>query len=143
MDIPMNKITNTIKSALITALVTLSINSATATEEKPVQHLKLEAVKSSEEAYRVFVKDTKALKDKKELNEKALHEIHYITYSLEKSIAYYSEKGEGSIQDAAKALAIIVEDIHVHSENNRPEKTQKYLAQYFTEAKKFNALLTK
>ena len=51
------------------------------------------------------------------------------TYSLEKAVAYFVENSEAEEQDLAKQIAVIVEEIHLASENNRSEDTRSYIDQ--------------
>ena len=106
-------------------------------KEKPVQHLKVEDVTSMEEAENIFIEKTADIKSKKKLDHQELHQIHFITYYLEKSVAYYAENLKGEKQKLAKEIAVVVEDIHINSENNRPEETKKHLNKYFELAEKF------
>ena len=57
--------------------------------------------------------------------------IHIITYTLEKSVAYFAENLTGEKQSLAKEMAVVVEDVHLSSENNRLEKLQEHLREYF------------
>jgi len=108
-------------------------------EEKAVQHIKLADVTSAAQAKKVFLKSTSDIKSKKKLDAAELHEIHFITYSLEKSVAFYAENLSGDRQELAKEMAEVVEFIHINSENNRKEKTKKYLNQYFDLAAQFSS----
>ena len=109
--------------------------------EKPVQHRKVDDVTSLAEAKKVFLQTTSEIKSKEKLNAEELHQIHYITYSLEKSIAYYAENLSGKEQQLAKNIAIVVEDIHIASENNRKQETLTHLTKYFKLAKKLKAII--
>lgn len=111
--------------------------------EKPIQHLKLESIDNANVAKSVFIKDTQTLRQKSVLTPKVLSEIHFLTYSLEKSIAYYVYNSEGDMQKLAKEMAIVVEEIHLSSENNRGEKTRQSLDKYFSLAEKFEAELNR
>ncbi len=97
--------------------------------EKPIQHLKLEDIYSLEEATAVFAKEVDFIVGKEELTPGVLHEIHMSTYSLEKAVAYFVENSETEEQDLAKQIAVIVEEIHLASENNRSEDTRSYIDQ--------------
>ena len=129
------------KLALLFLMLPLALNvqASDDTKEKPVQHLKIGEVTSMEKAKAIFIEKTAEIKSKKTLNPVELHEIHFITYSLEKSVAYYAKHLTGKKQQLAKELAVVVEDIHINSEDNRREKTQKHLAKYFKLADKFIA----
>ena len=60
-----------------------------------------------------------------------LHEIHVITYSLEKAVAFFAENLSGARQETAQEMAVVVEEVHLSSENNRREETKAALDQYF------------
>lgn len=106
-------------------------------EEKPIQHLILADVASMEDAKQIFIEKTSEIKSKKKLDELELQQIHVITYSLEKSVAYFAQNLKGDRQDLAKEIAIVVEDIHLDSENNHQDKTKEHLNKYFDLAEKF------
>ena len=110
---------------------------AQASSEKPVQHLKLEDVSDATTAKAVFIKDTETLRGKENLDGKALQEIHMITYSLEKSVAYYAENGAKDVKTQAKIIADVVEALHLSSENNRKEASEEHLMRYLQLADKF------
>lgn len=125
---------------LITTIVTITtalVLSPSFADEKSVQHLNLPDITSEQEAKQVFSETIAALQKKEKLDAAELHEIHIITYSLEKAIAYFSEHIEGDEQAAAKSLAEQVELIHIASENNRAAKTKDYLKEYFHLASSF------
>jgi len=128
-------------TALLLLPLSLNVLASGEYEEKAVQHMKLADVTSAAEAKKVFLETTADIKSKKKLDATELHEIHYITYSLEKSVAYYAENLKGDKQKLAKEMAEVVEYIHINSENNRPTITKKYLNQYFELASKFSATL--
>jgi len=119
----------------------LSFASGVHDEEKPIQHFKAADVTSLQEAKNIFFETTDSIKQKKLLDENELHEIHIITYTLEKSVAYLSvhltDKGKTLAQD----IAVVVEDIHINSENNRQEKTREQLNKYFLLVEKLTPLL--
>ena len=102
--------------------------------EKAVQHLKVADITSMDEAKKVFAETNTQLKSKKKLDAVELHEIHMITYSTEKAVAYFAENLNGSQQKDAKNLAVVLEEVHIASENNRSEETNQKLAQYFKQA---------
>lgn len=99
-------------------------------DEKPIQHLKLEDITSLEEAKKVFRADTEKLKSMTKLDDSELSEIHFITYSLERAIAYFAENLQDKAQSISKEMAIVVEDLHLDSENGRAEKTRLHLDAY-------------
>lgn len=122
---------------LFTAVFSNIIQASTVAQEKPVQHLKVSKVSSAEEAKRIFIEKTSEIKRLKNLDEDTLHKIHMITYTLEKSVEFFALNLDGDKQKLASEIAIVVEDIHINSENNRIEKTQKHLNTYFKLADAF------
>ncbi|MGB0203953.1 MAG: DUF6746 family protein [Neptuniibacter sp.] len=110
-------------------------------EEKPVQHFKAADVTSLPEAKNIFFETTNSIKQKKLLDENELHEIHIITYTLEKSVAYLSEHLTDKGKTLAEDIAVVVEDIHINSENNRQEKTRQHLNKYFLLVEELTPLL--
>ena len=110
-------------------------------DEKPTQHLKLANVTSMEDARKIFIDKTSEIKNYKKLDATELHQIHMITYTLEKSVAYFVENMKQEKQELAKKIAVIVEDIHINSENNRKNKIELHLARYFKLADKIIAKL--
>ncbi len=99
--------------------------------EEPTQHLQVADVSSMEEAKTIFVDKTAEIRNKKTLGLEEASQIHIITYTLEKSVAYFAENLTGEKQDQAKEMVVVVEDIHIASEHNRLEELQKYLKRYF------------
>lgn len=126
-------------SALL--ISSLSFASGVHDEEKSIQHFKAADVTSLEEAKSIFFETSDSIKQKKQLDEKELHEIHIITYTLEKSVAYLSEHLTDKGQALAQDIAVVVEDIHINSENNRQEKTREHLDKYFLLVEKLTPLL--
>jgi hypothetical protein len=122
---------------VFTVLFSLSALAADVSKEKPTQHLQVADVNSMEEAKVIFLDKTVEIRNKKPLNLEAASQIHIITYTLEKSVAYFAENLEGEKQDQAKQIAVVVEDIHLASESNRLDDLQKYLDKYFDLADKF------
>ena len=96
-----------------------------------VQHMNLPDITSYEEAKAVFNQTTAELRGKNNLDETELHEIHMITYSLEKAIAYFSMNMKDDQRVSAKEIAKLVELIHVSAENYRAAETEMYLLEYF------------
>lgn len=119
----------------------LSFASGVHDEEKPIQHFKAAEVTNLQEAKNIFFETTDSIKQKKLLDENELHEIHIITYSLEKSVAYFSEHLTDKGQPLAHEIAVVVEDIHINSENNRQEKTREHLNKYFLLVEELTPLL--
>ncbi|MDH5601798.1 MAG: hypothetical protein OEY78_10905 [Gammaproteobacteria bacterium] len=106
-------------------------------KEEPTRHIKLAKVTSMADARKIFIDKTTEIKSYKKLGAAELHQLHIITYSLEKSVAYFAENLEKESRELAKEMAVVVEDIHIDSENNRKEKTQQHLTKYFKLADKF------
>jgi hypothetical protein len=124
--------------ALMLAFTASVITSCASSEEKPIQHLRIADIISMEEAKKTFIDKTSEMRNKKTLNAEELHQIHMLTYPLEKSVAYFVENlTDNKRQKLAQEIAVIVEDIHLDSENNRKEKTQQHLTEYFILAKDF------
>ena len=124
---------------LIACVLSFNVFSATDIAEKPVKHLIVENMRSFSEARKVFLEMTSALKAKEVLDKDELHEIHMITYSLEKSLAFYAENLNGDAQKLAEDIAVVVEDIHLASENNRLGSTREFLSNYFELSQDFIA----
>ena len=120
--------------SLAFALQVMSIDES---KEEAVQHLKIADVISMKDAKKIFIEKTSEIKSKKKLDQVELQQIHIITYSLEKSVAYFVENLKGERQELAKKIAIVVEDIHISSENSRQEMTESHLNKYFDLAEKF------
>lgn len=99
--------------------------------EKPIQHLKLEDIATESKAVEVMKSTTEQLRSKSTLDALELHEIHMITYSLEKAVAFFAENLSGARQGTAQEMALVVEEVHLNSENKRKEATKAALAQYF------------
>ena len=106
-------------------------------EQEPVQHLEIADVTSLEDAKRIFVETTAEMRGKEKLDPAELQQIHIITYSLEKSVAYFVENTEGERHELAEDIAEVVEEIHLSSENNRQEETKAHLKAYFDMADRF------
>jgi hypothetical protein len=117
---------------LVIALSTFTATDTNASSnETSIRHLDLPDVTSFSEAKVVFEETTSALNSKTVLDAKELQEIHIITYSLEKSIEYFASNLEGEEQGLSEEMAVVVENIHISSENNRREQTEAYLEEYF------------
>lgn len=106
-------------------------------KEKPTQHLKVADVTTMKDAKEIILKKTIEMMEKKNISLQEASEIHIITYTLEKSVAYFAENLKGKKQSLAKELAIVVEDIHLTSEKNRLGKLQAHLQKYFNLVDKF------
>ena len=99
--------------------------------QKPIQHLKLEDIATESSAVEVMKYSTEQLRAKTNLDALELHEIHMITYSLEKAVAFFVENLSGAQQVTAQEMALVVEEVHLSSENNWKEETKAALDQYF------------
>jgi hypothetical protein len=100
-------------------IFSLSVLAGDESNEKPTQHLQVADVQSMEEAKAIFLDKTAEIRAKKPLNLENASQIHIITYTLEKSVAYFAENLTGDRQELAKEIAVVVEDIHIASEGNR------------------------
>ena len=109
--------------------------------EKPTKHVDLPDITSKEKAVEVMKATTDQLKSETKLDEKELGEIHIITYSLEKAIAYFAEHEKSEKQASAKKMAEVVETVHLNSENNRKAETKIALDEYFKLADAFTAAM--
>ena len=122
---------------VFTMLFSLPVLSADESKEKPTQHLQIADVNSMAEAKEIFIDKTVEIRNKKTLNLEAASQIHIITYTLEKSVAYFAGHLTGEKQEIAKQIAVVVEDIHIASESNRLDDLQKHLDEYFDLVDKF------
>ena len=136
----MTKLKSVIFSALMAAFSLLYLTVGIAGEQ-PVQHLIVDDITSYQEAKQVFADTTADIKTKTKFDAADLHDIHMITYSLEKAIAYFVENMEGEQQAAAEKMAAVVELVHLSSENNRNIEIQVYLEDYFKRAEAFSVEL--
>jgi len=109
--------------------------------EKSIKHKVVEDIVTSEEAIQVFNETTAQLKTKTSLDEAELNDVHMITYSLEKAVAYFVENSSGDQRDDAEKMAELVELVHIASENNRKDETKVNLASYFSLASEFETEL--
>jgi len=134
----MTKLTSVIFSALVAAFSSLYLTVGIAGEQ-PVQHLIVDDITSYQEAKQVFADTTADIKTKTKFDAADLHDIHMITYSLEKAIAYFVETMEGEQKAAAENMAAVVELVHLSSENDRKIEIQVYLEDYFKRAEAFSA----
>lgn len=125
-------------SALISALlIAFSTGYSTVMAEQPVQHRIVADITNYDEAKQVFANTTAEIKTKTKLDAAELHDIHMITYSLEKAIAYFVDNMQGDQQAQAEKMAEVVELVHLASENNRTAEIQVYLEDYFKRAEAF------
>jgi hypothetical protein len=111
-------------------LFSLSVLAVDEPKEKPTQHLQIADVQSMEEAKAIFIDKTAEIRAKKPLNLENASQIHIITYTLEKSVAYFAENLKGEKQELAKKIAVVVEDIHIASEGNKLGELQEHLNEY-------------
>jgi hypothetical protein len=118
-------------------IFSLSVLAGDESNEKPTQHLQVADVQSMEEAKAIFLDKTAEIRAKKPLNLENASHIHIITYTLEKSVAYFAENLTGDRQELAKEIAVVVEDIHIASEGNRLEELKEHLNNYFVLVDKF------
>jgi len=124
--------------ALLIVLVA-GLHTVSAASDKSVQHIELADIDSFDEAKQVFSETTSQLQKKAKLDAVELQNIHIITYSLEKAVAYFVENMQGEQQIAATKMAELVELIHIGSENNRPADVKVDLEAYFKLAETFSA----
>ncbi len=133
--------TRTFSGALVLGLVSLVAVAMTQTahsdSEKPVKHLDLPDVTTLAEAKKTFNEATSELQTKTNLNAAELNEIHIITYSLERALAYFVDNSDGDSKKAAEKMAVVIEEVHLASENNRVEETRSSLDEYFGLAERF------
>lgn len=122
---------------LLTFAFITSTQASGVTKEEPVQHLKVPGVSSMAEAKKIFLEKTFEISSKQKLDEAELQQIHIVTYTLEKSVEYFAENLTDEKQELVKEIAVVVENIHLNSENNRKKDTQQQLIKYFELANKF------
>ena len=85
----------------------LQVMASDESKEEPVQHLKIADVTSMKYAKKIYIENTSESKSKKKLDQVELQQIHIITYSLEKSVAYFVENLKGERQELAKKLPLL------------------------------------
>lgn len=124
---------------ILSAAFSLTVMASGESHEEPVQHLKIADVATLEDAKRIFIATTAEIRSKEKLDPAELQQIHIITYSLEKSVAYFVENTEGERHELAEEIAEVVEEIHIASENGRQEETKEHLKEYFDMADRFAA----
>ena len=127
------------KLILLVLLVCFSLPAIASddSEEKPTQHLTIADVTTMKDAKEIFLGKTHEIMEKKNIGLQEASEIHVITYTLEKSVAYFAENLKGEKQALAKEMAVVVEDIHLASEKNRLGELQVHLKKYFDLVDKF------
>lgn len=114
-----------------TMLFSLPVLATDESREKPIQHLNVADVTSMDEAKELFIDKTVEIRNKKILSLEEAAQIHIITYTLEKSVAYFAENLTGDKQKLAKEIAVVVEEIHLASESNELEKLKTHIKDYF------------
>ncbi|NVK12082.1 MAG: hypothetical protein HWD83_08775 [Gammaproteobacteria bacterium] len=114
--------------------IVLMFSPSLALGDDAVRHLELEEVTSFEVAEDIFSADTERLKAISELNPATLHDIHFITYSLETAVAFFVNNSHSEESAYYQELAEVVEEIHIASENGRAEETRDHLDRYFAMA---------
>ncbi|MCH2191361.1 MAG: hypothetical protein MK188_10595 [Gammaproteobacteria bacterium] len=119
----------------------LFVFSFTSYAEKSIKHKVVEDIVTSEKAIQVFNETTAQLKTKTKLDQDELNDVHMITYSLEKAVAYFVENSSGDQRDDAEKMAELVELVHIASENNRKDETEANLVNYFSLASEFETEL--
>ena len=117
---------------VFTMLFSLSVLAVDESNEQPIQHLQIADVQSMEEAKEIFIDKTAEIRAKQPLTLENASQIHIITYTLEKSVAYFAENLKGEKQEQAKEIAVVVEDIHISSESNRLGELKENLNKYFS-----------
>ena len=117
--------------AIFATTLTAYISAPAFATTKAIKHIDLPDITSYEEAKEVFNQTTSELRKKNKLDATELQEVHMITYSLEKAVAYFSKNMEGDQQVSAKEIAELVELVHVSAENNRASETKVYMQEYF------------
>ena len=125
------------KLLLVFVVFFLPVFSSAESKVKPTQHLVIADVTSLEDAKAIFLEKTLEIRGKRNIGLKEASEIHIVTYTLEKSVAYFAENLTGEKQSLAKQMAVVVEDIHISSESNNLEKLRKHLEEYFDLSDKF------
>ncbi|WP_394129363.1 DUF6746 family protein [Shewanella maritima] len=113
------------------ALMSTQIHASNMAEEKPTQHLKVAEVTSMEQAKKVFLMKTAEMMSKQQIDQKAAADIHIITYTLEQSVAYFTENLTGEKQALATQMAEVVERIHLTSETSRTDQLKTHLGEYY------------
>ncbi len=124
-------------SLVFVMCLSFSVMASENTKEKPTQHLNVADVTTMKDAKEIFLGKTYEIMVKKNISLKEASEIHIITYTLEKSVAYFAENLTGEKQSLAKEMAVVVESIHLTSESNRLEELQTHLKEYFNLVDKF------
>lgn len=107
--------------------------------DKPIQHLQVPEVTDAENAENIFLERTDEITGKQKLDNAELHEIHMATYHLEKAVAYFAENLEGARKEAAEEIAVVVEEIHLSSENFEAEEAKKHIEEFEKLAESFSA----
>ena len=135
------RISPTLVAALISLLTAVMVPLDDSATETPVRHLEVPDVTSLEEARTIFFDTTAQLQSKTRMDARELNDIHMITYSLEKALAYFVENSDDKMKATADKMAIVIEEVYLGSENNRVEETRTSLVQYFQLAQEFSTAL--
>lgn len=98
--------------------------------KQPVQHLKVPDVTSMQDAKAIFLEMNHEMLEKQDIGMQEAAEIHIITYTLEKSVAYFADNLTGDKQAQAKEMAVVVENIHLASESNQFAALNQHLNDY-------------
>ena len=77
--------------AIFATTLTAYISAPAFATTKAIKHIDLPDITSYEEAKEVFNQTTSELREKNKLDATELQEVHMITYSLEKAVAYFSK----------------------------------------------------
>ena len=126
---------------LLIAFIALIISFQAYSTEKSIKHKVVPDIVSMDEAKAVFAKTTSQLQGLTILDEAELHDVHMITYSLEKAVAYFVDNMIGGDTEMAAKMAELVELVHIASENNNAVETKNHLADYFEIAGDFEQRL--
>ena len=124
--------------AIFAIILTAFFSAPIFATKQAVKHMDLPDITSYEEARKMFNQTTAQLRKKNKLDETELHEVHMITYSLEKAVAYFSQNMKDEQQASAEKMAQLVELVHLSAENNRATETEVYLQEYFELANSYS-----
>ncbi|MCF1428281.1 MAG: hypothetical protein LPD71_11925 [Shewanella sp.] len=114
---------------VFTVLVALSTLAASG-DERPTQHLKAPDVTNMQDAKDIFLEMNHELMEMPNIGMQQAAEIHILTYTLEKSVAYFADNLTGDKQSLAKQMVVVVEEIHLTSERNRIDALKQHLNGY-------------
>lgn len=131
----MKTLTISLLAALTLVLSTVTLADTHA--EKSIKHKVVDDIVTFDRALEVFEETTVELHTKTTLDETELNDIHMITYSLEKAVAYFVENSKDEQRVNAEKMAEVVELVHIASENNRKTQAKLYLEAYFQFSSEF------